>query len=1149
MHRLRCYPSSYAHFVFGADDPSGKIRKSILRGIVILGSLLLQAGFVLVKAPVSRACRQESGPVPPPALSGGIQEREGSIPEPGKPVDREISGGETHNYQIKLDAGQFLRAVVDQRGVNLRLALYGPDDRKIADLDSPNGAQGPEPVSLIAEAAGTYRLELRSAQPNAPKGRYEIRTEERRAATAMDKARLTAERAFAEATVIGGQGTAESLRKGIEKYENVILLWRSLGDPEQEAYTLSAIGHSYSLLGEYQKTLDSHHRALPLRRAANDRRGEALTLYNLGAVQDRLGKPQQALDYYDRSLATYRSLGDRSMEAAVLGNMGVVHSGLGDQQKALALFHQALPIKRAIRDPYGEATLLNNIGLVQSNLGENQMALDAYRRARSLYQALNDRAGEGTTLNNIAALYGQMGEYQTELEYLQEVVQIKRIAGNRVEEAITLNNMGVAHGYLRDHRRSLEYYDRALALNRGVPASESTTLSNIGKAYHELGDYRRALEFHNQSLAIKREIGERRGASIALLNLGRTYHGLGEHQRALDFCHQSLQLKLEVRDRAGEAVARYNIARIHRDLNRLAEARAEIEAALAIVESLRGKVASQGLRTSYLATVQKYYELGVDLLMQMHKQRPTEGFAAAALHLSERARARSLLELLAENRADIRRGVDAALLEQERSLQRSLDAKSLEQMRLLGGKHTFEQAEVAAREMAELTREYDQVQARIRNASPHYAALTQPAPLLPHEIQSQALDSDTLLLEYALGEERSYLWAVTPTSIKSFELPSRAEIESLARRVYEMVIARKQMIANETPEQRRRRLDRADAEYPKASAELSRMLFGPVASELAEKRLLVVSDGALQYLPFAALPEPATKGQAGKRAGAPSPLIISHEIISLPSASVVPALRRETVDRKPAVKTLAVLADPVFSRDDPRVVSANRSQSSDAEDAAPLTRSIGPASSSFSTDLDRLRFSRREADEIANLADEKMRLEALDFSANRALATSEEIGQYRFLHFATHGLIDSVHPGLSSIALSLVDPEGRPQYGFLRLYDIYNLKLNADLVVLSACQTALGKEVRGEGMIGLTRGFMYAGAPRVVASLWRVDDRASAELMKRFYQGMLRQGLRPAAALRSAQISMWKDKRWQAPHYWAAFSFQGEWRQSRGEKS
>src|SRR6185369_9451731 len=232
------------------------------------------------------------------------------------------------------------------------------------------------------------------------------------------------------------------------------------------------------------------------------------------------------------------------------------------------------------------------------------------------------------------------------------------------------------------------------------------------------------------------------------------------------------------------------------------------------------------------------------------------------------------------------------------------------------------------------------------------------------------------------------------------------------------------------------------------------------------------------------------------------------------------------------------LADPVFSKDDPRVAVSGKRRATTVEDTSLMANTKRSATESGLADLVRLRFSRLEANEITRLAADKMKLEALDFAASRALAASAEVGQYRIVHFATHGLINNEHPELSGVVLSLVDEQGHPQNGFLRLYDIYNLKLSADLVVLSACQTALGKEIRGEGIVGLTRGFMYAGAPRVVASLWRIDDRATAELMKRFYGAMFGDGLTPAQALRAAQISMWKDKRWQSPYYWAAFTLQ-----------
>jgi CHAT domain-containing protein len=271
-------------------------------------------------------------------------------------------------------------------------------------------------------------------------------------------------------------------------------------------------------------------------------------------------------------------------------------------------------------------------------------------------------------------------------------------------------------------------------------------------------------------------------------------------------------------------------------------------------------------------------------------------------------------------------------------------------------------------------------------------------------------------------------------------------------------------------------------------------------------------------------------------------LIAGHEIISLPSASALWVLRRETAGRKTADKSVAVFADPVFDSGDSRIGQPGNDRATAVGEAAQMGDLRRSATESGLRDLVRLRFSRQEADQIVRFAPEGKKFEAVDFAANRSSATSPEMRNYAIIHFATHGLINNQHPELSGIVLSLVDERGRPQNGFLRLYDIYNLKLEANLVTLSACQTALGKEVKGEGLVGLTRGFMYAGAPRVVASLWQVEDRATAVLMGRFYEAMLRRGLRPAAALREAQVSMSKDRRWRAPHNWAAFTFQGEWK-------
>jgi CHAT domain-containing protein len=408
------------------------------------------------------------------------------------------------------------------------------------------------------------------------------------------------------------------------------------------------------------------------------------------------------------------------------------------------------------------------------------------------------------------------------------------------------------------------------------------------------------------------------------------------------------------------------------------------------------------------------------------------------------------------------------------------------------------------------------------------AAQTDQQTLSVSALQERVLDDETVLLTYALGAERSFLWSVTKSGFTSYTLPARETIEAASRRVHRLLSVSYQRL-------RRRETERA-------VSELARMVLRPATDQLTSRRIAIVADGGLQFVPFGALRLEA------------EPLVRGHEVVHLPSASTLAVLRRETANRPRAPKFVAVFADPVFSADDRRVprqaglaarhdvlrIVPDRPGTDDRSESVPdpirATRAgLGR--------LDRLVSTRREAESIRALAAGSDALIALDFEANRARALGSELQQYQIVHFATHGLIDSRDPDLSGLVLSLVDQNGRPQDGFLRSQDIYKLRLAADLVVLSACRTALGEEIHGEGLNSLVRGFMYAGAPRVVASLWDVRDDATAELMERFYAGIIRDGLTPAAALRAAQIWMSQRPRWSAPYYWAGFILQGEWQE------
>ena len=800
-------------------------------------------------------------------------------------------------------------------------------------------------------------------------------------------------------------------------------------------------------------------------------------------------------------------------------------------QQAIEKYLAAVSIWRSLNDKPMEAATLYEAGWLYGDIGQYQKALDCYSQAGALYKALGNTKSESNTLNNTAWIYGELGENQRALEMYLQVLEGKKKSGE--PDAVAISNVASSYSKLGQYQRALDLHFQVLAQRQGPAndAGRAITLSNIGNCYYILGDKTKALDYYSQSLPLMRQGGNNYYTATVLNHMGVISRSLGEYDKALHYFNEALNLRQLAGDQRGIATTLSDIARLERDRGNLIEARRWIEEALARVERIRSKIASPKLRTSFFASVQQYREFYIDLLMQLNKEKPLEQLERIAFNASETGRARSLLQLLSEAGSKIHHGIDPSLLERKQSLTQLIDAKAQSQMQLLSGKHTETEADAVRKELSALTDELEQLEGRIRESSPQFTALVQPVPLRLEEIQEKILDRETLLLEYSLGEERSFVWAVTPDAVKSFELPNRAAIETAAKRVYDLLTARTVNLPKETLAQRRQRLGLVDAEYLKASINLSRMILGPVAAELKDKRLLIVGDGILQYIPFAGLPDPADT----------RPLVVDHEVVMAPSASVVGLLRQEIANRKPANKMVAVFADPVFSNDDPRVAAARLGRPVPVEkDAA--AEGLRSATETELDGLRRLRFSRHEADEIARLAGSDLKLEAVDFAANRKLATSAELGQYRVVHFATHGIINNNHPELSGIVLSLVDEKGQPQNGFLRLYDLYNLKLSADLVVLSACQTALGKEIRGEGLVGLTRGFMYAGSPRVIASLWQIDDRASSEFMKRFYGAMIGQKLRPAAALRAAQVSMSQDPRWRQPHYWAAFTIQGEWK-------
>jgi CHAT domain-containing protein len=846
-------------------------------------------------------------------------------------------------------------------------------------------------------------------------------------------------------------------RQGALSYFNEALrATRKARDVHEEARALNALGYLQTLLGNYNEALAVLSRSLQLSLRHNNRQNEAQALSNMGETYHDMDKLPQALDYEQKSLKLWMELNDKQGQAQALLRTGYTRMSMGQVDDARSAYEESLRLFEELKLYRQQAFVLSALGTLYSQTGDKQQAIAYYDQASTICKNIEDPYIKAELNAGQGYVYYELGDMDQALSHYKEASALYSNLSDPWSVAALHLSIGKIYLAMDREQDALNQYQSGSALIRALSNTrlQASLLSQTGEVYERLGDNQKALANFFEALTLSRQGKDPRAEATALYNIGRSRAALGQKQQAASDFKRALALSQKISDRFTESVTLASMARLERDRGDLNSARQIIESAVRAMESLRSNVESRDLRTSYFATIRKNYELYVDILMQLDKQQPAHGYINTAFEISERARARALLDSLGEKQPE----------------------GSVDSLRLA-------------------------------------------------ELQTKLLDANTVTLEYMLGDDRSYGWLVTLTEIQSFELPPRAEIEQHVHRYYELLTA-KQPRPGETIEQVTPRVKASEAELANETAQLSKLLIMPIAASLGTKRLLVVLDGGLQRIPFQVLTVEAR------------PLLLDHEIVNEPSASTLALVLQSNEKRKPAPRTVAVFADPVFDIADSRL--RVHQDSPPREPGTDLTRALRDVGLE-DQDIPRLPSSRREAESIMSEVPWGTGLKALGFDASRTTVARQDLAQYRIVHLATHALLNNDHPELSGILLSLINSDGERQDGFLRLQDIYKLKLPVDLVVLSACQTGLGKDIRGEGLISLTRGFFYAGASGVVASLWKVDDDATAELMKHFYREMFENGRSPAAALREAQLKMRQTSRWQDPYYWAGFVIQGQY--------
>jgi CHAT domain-containing protein/tetratricopeptide (TPR) repeat protein len=1083
---------------------------------------------------------------------------------PGIALTESLSGGQEKRYQIVVPVAGSWRFSVDQLGIDIELDVKDSNGSNVV-VDGLTYRYGSDSHVESVDGASRFDIVVRSTENAVSPGRYTIVVEHLPETTEQDRRRIKAEKATAVANRHIRMATPESFELAEKYYLEALAIWRALDAPAELANAL--------------------HRA--------------------GAIMHETGHGQVALAHLQEALTLYRNIGNQIVESEISNDIGLIHLYRGEYKEAELAFEAALQSISVNNDPYSSATIQNNLCLLMHYRGNLYEALDCYtkvledfvkigelqriallhnnlgraydivgepaqarfhlEKAIALRQQVDDRGGKALSLNNLALLERRVGNFQGAISKYLKALEIQNEIGDKHAKAMTLHNLGTAYFHIGDADVALGFLLNALEIRREVSDTrgQGSTLTSLAYTYREIGQPGRAKALLEEAASLRLSIGDKSGEGRAYLELGITQMESGDVtsaanyiDRAIDLfqsagdqhrlaaawlekgknlAHQnkhelaraslgnSLDISKKTNNSFGKAKALLQLAMLSNQQHKFTSALAFLDRSIENFESIRGRIESLGMRASFASKKQKADAMRVELLMSLHDKDQMSGYSEAALLANEWRLARSLVDLIRESDVDLYADIDSELRNRRHELMETTGAKAAYLTAISDAASDNVAAIRATRELDTAITELEVLEAQIRAKDPRISRLKQSQHPTLSAVQ-HLLDPDSVLLHYYLGETRSFLWMVTLTSVESYVLPPRDEIEALARTVYEEFSHL--TIGTSCSGQRE-------------IFELSELLLGPVRQRLNDKRLVIVPDGVLSYIAFSALPDPNAKHETFEDCY--SPLLENHEVVYLPSATVLSAQRKTYAKRPQTRPAIAVFADPVYSANDIRLKGVD-THSVDLASKPGALVNVENDIQFLSSVPERLVATRREAAAIASTTSRWNIDTFLGFNANKKTFVTQPINGYRVVHLATHGILDSQRPRLSSLLLSQYSAEGQPRDGYLRLQDIYGLKLNSDLVVLSGCETALGKKIRGEGFVGLTRGFMYAGAKAVIASLWRVEDAATAELMRHFYDAMIHNNMHSAAALRYAKLKIADDHRWQKPYYWAAFVIQGDWR-------
>jgi CHAT domain-containing protein/tetratricopeptide (TPR) repeat protein len=917
------------------------------------------------------------------------------------------------------------------------------------------------------------------------------------------------------------------LQDGLVTYQDTLNLLNQSTDSSPKIDTLIGIGTALHRLTKCDEAKTILNQAFDLSERSRYVAGGAEALLVLSFCQN-VDDHATAIETANQALTRWQSQNNKVGMARAYSALGQYQLAQTNVTDATNNEEAALALWRELNVPEEVAQALIYLGYIEYRKGAWHNVLSYLSQAQGLIDEKAEPYKMGQINVALAETFMESGMPEVGLAKSQEALKYYSQAQIRPAMIDMTWHIGKANYLLGNYAEALSSLQQALADAETFKLPILAAFCNdfLGRTYLAMNQDATALHYFQLALDLYTKVGDPMEAARTVALMGQVYQQQGNIERALHSYQKALETFEALSDHLNESATLFAIGRLKMNQNHLDQAEDYLQRSIAVTEDIRRVSTSSDLAAAFSATVHERYESYIECLMRKHRAHPARSLDVRAFEASELARGRSLAEVLQATQTSLLPGLDPRLAKQEKELRQSLRVKEDYKVKLLSGPYRKEELEALDRELAGLKVQYKEVSESIRALYPSYEEIRRPTSWSLREIQQHVVnDDDTVLLEYKLGTEKSYVWAVTHNGIKSYELAAQAQINEAATKVHKLLTER-----------------RAEDESALTSAtrQLGQMVLSPVAAELNKPRVIVVADGVLNYIPFQMLPTPIAVNE---------PLVARTEVINALSASILGQLRAEKTRRQAPTKVLAAFGDPVFAsnyagRKEPSTGEYIASAQPQAdENWQRALRDIEPTRDSFEPSaIEQLFYSKRELANLRNVAGPESFV-ATGFEATREKLAATDLSGFAILHFATHGILDPKRPEKSGLLLSMVNRNGESQNGFVGLQDIYSLHAPVDLVVLSACRTGLGKDVRGEGLIGLTRGFMYAGASSVIASLWKVDDEATAELMKRFYANLLQRGMTPAAALRAAQNSIRQEPQWHSPYFWAAFTLQGEYRQ------